>query len=188
NADESVTEMAHAGEYHGDIMGIRSRDDFVVTNGAAWLDDGRNAHLRSGFYPVLERKEGVRCHDRASNLESLIAGLDIGDLGAIDPAHLTCTDADRTTLPGIYDRVGLDELGDLPGEQHIVHFLFCRLTSGHCANVVFADDAKIAILNQQSTGDPLVVECRLAHVDQFTTGQDANVRLAGEGLEGVFTE
>src|SRR6186997_1959716 len=41
----SVTEMPHAGEYHGDAAFVGCGDHFRVTHAAARLDDGRGARV-----------------------------------------------------------------------------------------------------------------------------------------------
>src|SRR3982750_4700730 len=54
----------------------------------------------------------------------------------------------------VNDGIRFDVLGDGPGEQAVGDFLFGRLPFGHALELVARDDAVVAVLNQQTTGDP----------------------------------
>ena len=41
----SVSEVPHAREDHGQATIVCGGDDFLITNGPAWLDDGRDASI-----------------------------------------------------------------------------------------------------------------------------------------------
>src|SRR5439155_1117969 len=58
-----VTEVPHAREHHGHLVLVHSLDHFLIADGAARLDDGRDARLGGGVNAVAEREEGVRGHD-----------------------------------------------------------------------------------------------------------------------------
>ena len=96
-------------------MVIRGLDDLLVTHRADGLDDGRNACLGGGVNAVAEREERVRCHDGTAYLETLVSGLDRGDLRRIDATHLAGPDTDRHVVLAEDNGIRLDVLDDGPG-------------------------------------------------------------------------
>ena len=52
--------MTHAGEYHGNAVFVGGIDDFLISNGSAWLNNALNAGLGSSINTVAEREEGIR--------------------------------------------------------------------------------------------------------------------------------
>src|SRR5690606_39020392 len=85
-------------------------------------------------------------------------GLDRGNAGGVDPAHLPGADTHGLAIPGVDDGVGLDELGHFPGEDQVVDFLLGGCPSGHYPEVGLGDHAGIPALHQQAAVDPLVVQ------------------------------
>ena len=57
----SVPEQTVSREEHGNAPRVCFVDDFLVSNGAAWLYDGGRTGIGSLFQSVLEREEGVGC-------------------------------------------------------------------------------------------------------------------------------
>ena len=55
----SVPEQTMTREEHGNAPRVCFVDDFLVSNGAAWLYDGGRTRISSLFQSVLEREEGV---------------------------------------------------------------------------------------------------------------------------------
>src|SRR5262249_13664461 len=92
----SVTEWALAGERHHGACVVQGVDHLRRGNGAAGLNHRRDPRLETDFDPVGERKEGVRRHHRA--LDTIACPLD-GDLGRLNPAHLTSSYAYRGEVP-----------------------------------------------------------------------------------------
>ena len=157
---ESVAEVAHAGEQHGQAGLVGRGDHLVVADRAAGLDDRGRAGLGGGEQAVGEGEEGVR-GDRRSDRARLgpavgfgrFARLDRGDPGAVAAVHLARADAGGDAIPGIDDGVRLDVLGDGPGEQAVVELLLGRLAFGDDLELVARDDAVVAVLDQEPAGD-----------------------------------
>src|SRR3546814_2812178 len=118
-----VTEVAHAGDYHGDAGLVGCGDHFAVTHRTTRLDHRSDADLGRVVDAVAEREERSGGHDRALYLQTGVFSLDRGDAGRVHAAHLAGADADGLAVLGIDDGVGLDVLGDFPGEDQIVDFL-----------------------------------------------------------------
>src|SRR3546814_3110695 len=85
-------------------------------------------------------------------------GLEAGDLRADHAAHLAGADADGALALGVDDGVGLDELGDAPGEQQRVEFGVARRTLARHLQLVALDLAVVAVLHQQAGADALDVD------------------------------
>src|SRR5690606_29192911 len=117
-----VAEMPETGEHHGDVVLVGCSDHLFVAHRAAGLDDRGGAGLGKHVEAVAEGEEGVRGDHAAGDLQAGILGLDLGDAGGVDPAHLAGADADGHAVLAIDDGVGLDVLGHAPGEQHVAHF------------------------------------------------------------------
>src|SRR3546814_2301431 len=93
----------------------------------------------------------------SSDLPGLL-GLEPGDLRADHAAHLAGADADGALVLGVDDGVGLDELGDAPGEQQRVEFGVARRTLARHLQLVARDLAVVAVLHQQAGADALDVD------------------------------
>src|SRR5258708_25519618 len=52
-----MSEMAHSGEHHGDVVFVRRRDHFGIAPRAARLNDGPDAELGQRVHAVAKRKE-----------------------------------------------------------------------------------------------------------------------------------
>ena len=112
-----MTEMAGAGNDHGDTMFVGGGDNFFVAHRAAGLDDGFGAGFGEYVDAVTEGEEGVRSDDRSLQIEAGMLCLDAGDLGRVDARHLAGANTERHAAATENDGVGLDELGDAFGEQ-----------------------------------------------------------------------
>src|SRR5882757_2429328 len=117
--------MADSREYHRQSEPIRRFDDVRVTHRAPWLDDGCGARFRNFFYPIRKRKERVGGRDCALSGEY---GLHGADAAGIDAAHLSGADAYALPVARVNNGVGLNVLGDLPGEEQGTHFFGRGLT------------------------------------------------------------
>src|SRR5262249_18283136 len=107
----SVPEVAHAGEDHGNAALVRGRDDLRVAHAAPWLDDRGGAGFGERVQPVAEREKCIRGHDRALERKARIRRLRRGDAHAVDPAHLSCADAERHPVAAEDDGVRFHVLG-----------------------------------------------------------------------------
>src|SRR5690554_5057787 len=163
--------MAHAGEDHGDAVLVGGVDDFLVTHGTAGLNHGGNTGFGGGINTIAEREERIRGHHRTLHFQVFVGGLDAGDLGAVNTAHLARANADGAAGFGIDDSVGFDVLGHFPGEQQVVEFLFGGLALGDHFHVFHSYHAQVTILHQQATGHPLVVHGLGAFTVEFAAGQ-----------------
>ncbi len=109
-------------------MLVCSGNHLFIADGATGLNDAADTGSSSGIDTVTEGEEGIGCHHRTFHDQAFIGGLDTGDFGAVDPAHLTCAHPYGHAVFGINNGVGLNELGDLPTEQQIFDFFGSRLT------------------------------------------------------------
>ena len=122
-----MLEVAHAGEEHGHAVFVSGGDGFLVSDGAAGLDDGGDAGSGRGVNAVSEGEESVGGHDAARDG---LPGLHDADLGGIDAAHLTGADAHEFGALGVNDGVRFDVLAALPGKEEGFYFLFRGLALG----------------------------------------------------------
>ena len=60
-----MSEMAHAGHDHGKASFIGSGDDFIITHGAAWLNNRRGTRIGRSQQSIRKREERVRGHNGA---------------------------------------------------------------------------------------------------------------------------
>src|SRR5690606_5442655 len=123
-ASVSVAEMPHAGKHHCHAGFVGGGNHFFVADRTTGLDDAADTHLGGVVDAVAEREEGVGRHHRAFHFQPGMLGLDGGDAGGIDAAHLAGADADSLAVFRVNDGVGFNELGHFPGEDQIVHFCF----------------------------------------------------------------
>src|SRR5437764_15392663 len=98
-----MAKVARAGEDHGDVAGVRRRDDFAIAHRAARLDCCSGASLGSGDEPVRERKKRVTANDTALEEETRFARFPNSNAAGIDAAHLAGADAEGATSRGIND-------------------------------------------------------------------------------------
>src|SRR5690554_5151406 len=153
-----VAEVPHTGEDHGNAMLVSCVDHFLVSHGTAGLDNGRDTRCGSRINTIPEWEEGVRGHDRARDFQVFIRRLDAGNFRAVHPAHLTGTDADGATRAGVHNGVGFDIFGHFTGEQHVIELVFGGLALSDHLDVIHGHHAQVAILYQQATGHPLVIQ------------------------------
>src|SRR5215813_14600642 len=146
----SVAEVALAGQHYRGAGCVHSVDDLSVADRAARLDHRRDPRLETDFDPVGERKEGVGRHHRA--LDTIACPLD-GDLGRLNPAHLTSSYAYRGEVPRDHDGVGLDVLDSEPCEIELFPFLGGGLAPAADAERVAVEATAIPGLGQKSTWD-----------------------------------
>ena len=160
HADSLVSEVAHPGKHHRHAMFIGGGDHLFIANGATRLDNSRNARLAGVVDTVPEGEESVRGHHRAPHRQAGVLGLDGGNAGGVDAAHLSGADADGAAVGGIDDGVGFDELRHGPGEQQILYLLFGGLQFADHAQIIARNHAEVAILHQQAAIDPFIVQSR----------------------------
>ena len=65
-----MTEMAHAGEGHGDAVFVGGGSDFLVAHAAARLDDRRSPGPGNDIYPVAEWEKSIRSDYRTLERQS----------------------------------------------------------------------------------------------------------------------
>ena len=156
--------MTHAGEDHGHAGFVGGGNDFFVADRAARLDHAADAYLGGIVDTVAEREEGVGGHHRPFHLQPGMLGLDGGNAGGVDAAHLAGAHAHGLAVLGVDNSVGFDELGHFPGEDQVVHLGFGGGALGDHFQLAFGDHADVTVLHQQATVDALVVQafCRRA--------------------------
>lgn len=88
--------------------------------------------------------------------------------------------------PGIDDRVGLHEAGDVPGEHQVGDLGRRWLALRHAAQGAFGADLVVGRLNEQAAADALEVEVvvGLAESDREKT----EILLGGEDLDSFLGE
>ena len=89
--EDSVPEVALAGEDHGDAVLVGGGDDLVVADAAPGLDHGPHAGRGDGVEPVPEREEGVA---GAATALRPTGRLRDRDAGRVEPVLLAGADAD----------------------------------------------------------------------------------------------
>ncbi|KAG1250439.1 hypothetical protein G6F68_012801 [Rhizopus microsporus] len=139
-------------------MFVGGGDHFGIAHRTARLDHRLDASGSGGVDAVAEREERVGGHHRALDHQVRIGGLDAGDARRVHTAHLAGTHADRAVVPGIDDRVGLHELGHLPGEQQVGELLVGRRQFADHLQFVTGHAAVVRGLQQQARADALAVE------------------------------
>src|SRR5688572_15591296 len=176
----SMPEVSHPGEHHRDATLIGRRDDLGVLHAAAGLDHRRGTGRGKRIETVAEGEECVGRRHRAREVELRLLRLEHRDACAVEAAHLAGADAEGGAVAHEDDGVGLDELGDAPGEQKVLHLLRRRLLLGGDLEVGFLQDLRVGALNQQAPADALVLmRLRLVRERHF---QHAHVCFAGEYL------
>ena len=70
--------------------------------------------------PSRNGKNASDADDRAGERQARVLRLHRRDPRRVDAAHLAGADAERAPARAVDDGVGLDELGDAPGEQQVV--------------------------------------------------------------------
>ena len=117
----SVTEVAEAGEDHGDALFVGGRDDFRVAHRAAGLDHRGGAGFASTSRPS---RNGKKASDATTEpgiarpaFSALIAAMRAESTRLIWPAPTPMVW--RPSLWQVDDGVGLDVLGDAPGKEHV---------------------------------------------------------------------
>ena len=101
-----------------------------------------------------------------------------GDPGGFEPVHLAGADAGGGAVLGIDDGVRLDVLGDRPGEQAVGQLLLARRALGHDLEIVRADPAVVARLEQPAAGDRLRRQAGPRRIGQVAGEQQAQILLA----------
>ena len=109
-----VTEMADSGENHCHAELIGGRDDVLVFDTAARLDDGGCAGGSYSLKSIGKGEEGVGGGDASSEWEN---GFDGAEPCRVDTAHLTGSNAEGLAVFGVNNGVGLDVLADAPCEE-----------------------------------------------------------------------
>ncbi len=84
-----------------------------------------------------------------------LVGLDAGDLGRVDAAHLAGADAQGHAAAAEDDGVGLDELGDAFGEEQVFDLLGGRLHLGDDLEAGGLGGEVVGRLHQQAAADAL---------------------------------
>src|SRR5579862_2240683 len=99
----SVSEVALAGEHHGDPVLVGGGHHLAVFDRSARLDHCRHPGRGEDVEPIAEREEGVAGRGATPGP---VARLAHGDLGRLDPALLTGTDAEGLATARHDDGVG----------------------------------------------------------------------------------
>ena len=159
-------------------MFIGGGDDFFVAHRAAGLNHRGDACFTGCIDAVTEREEGVRSHDRSPDFQSGMFCLDPRDACAVDPAHLPGANANGHAVLAVDNSIRLDEFGDAPAEQQVIHFLVTGLALTY--NVQLFVECKIGILYQQAAIDALEIEASLRRI-QGAALEQANVFLLRYG-------
>ena len=116
-----MTEVAGAGEHHGQTMFVGSSDDFLVAHRSPRLYDGLGTGRGQHIDAVTEREEGIGGDDRTVEVESGMLCLDTGDLGRIDAAHLA--GADEVQVVDIIENELLNAQRKMPEFKASVRYL-----------------------------------------------------------------
>ena len=141
-----MPEVADAGEDHGYAQPVGGGDYVLILDAAAGLDHGRRARFCNGFKTVRKREEGVRGGDAARKREY---GFHRAEPRRIHAAHLACANAECLAVFGVDNSVGLDVLGDAPGEEQTAQLLGGGRTPGDNVQLRLSDTAGVGVLQEQ---------------------------------------
>ncbi len=100
-----MSELTSSRKHHGDPVSVRRGGDLLVTDGAARLNDCRDARLGGLLDAVGKGEERIGGEDGSLRLMPGVAGLVDRKEGGVDPAHLAGSDTDRRLIFGQEDRV-----------------------------------------------------------------------------------
>lgn len=185
--DPSVTEVAHVGEQHAHAVFVGGVDNLLIAHRATGLDDAGDTGGSRGVDTVAEREEGVGGHDGARHGQPFILGLDAGNLGRVDAAHLAGADADGLAVFGVDDGVGFDELGHFPAEQQVVQFGLGGLALADHLQIPERHHAKVALLHQQAAVDALEVKA-LCRRSPLAALEQPHVLLGGDRVASLLAD
>src|SRR5215469_803166 len=123
----SMPEMPNPGEHHGKAAIIGGGDDLCVPYRATWLDDGRGACIGRREQTIYKGKKGIGSYGGASQRATAVFigrsrgffRFPNGEPHAVDPAHLSCADANGCTVLPEDNRVRAHMLGHAHREDHI---------------------------------------------------------------------
>src|SRR5690606_38981684 len=102
-----VREAPRAGEDHGQGRRVGRIDDFLVAEGAARLKNWGGTRANGWLQPVGKGKKATGRDDSARRRPCApsLSSLPGGDAAGIDTAHLTCSNPNRATVPGVNNGV-----------------------------------------------------------------------------------
>ena len=186
-----MTEVSGVAEHHRHIVGVTCRDHLVVTHRTARLDDGTHTRLDGRLDSVGEGEEGVGGQNRPPRP---LTGLVAGDAHRIHAAHLACANSVDRCPARQHDRVGLDVLRDLVGEDQSRNLLVAGSSLRDAPELLGSLGRHVALLEQEATDELLQLEVIMVprRGPVLTAGEEANalapLGLASEKLEGVIVE
>ena len=138
-----------------------------------------NYHIQ----PVAEGEEGIAGHRRALQAQLGVFGLDAGNAGRVQSAHLACAYAHGHAVLAEHDGIAFDEFGYFPGKEQILHLLGRRLLVGNDFQVVQRQFVVVGRLQQQARADALGVHGVLAFVPgAVAAGRQGDFHQAHIGL------
>jgi len=181
-----MPEMPHPRKHHRQSMFICSGNNLFIPHRATWLNNCRDAVFRGAVDAVAEGEERIGCHHRAFYCESFIRCLDSGNFGAVNTAHLPCTNADRHAVLTKNNRVRFYKLCDLPGEQQVLNLGIVRRLVRHYLEIGCRNDSLIFALHQQAARNFLEIEACVVCVRLASRLQYANIFLFGKYLECIL--
>lgn len=151
-------EMPNTGKYHRNAVFVGGGNHFGIAHRTAGLDHRLDAGFGGGVDAVAEREKRITGHHRSGHDQARIGGFDAGDARRIHAAHLAGAHANGAAVFGIHNRVGFDELGDLPRKQQVGKLRVggCKLTDHF--QCVTGDDTGIGGLQQHAGVHPFAVD------------------------------
>src|SRR5689334_23932850 len=157
-AAELVSELTLAGEYHCDVVLVRSGNHVGIANRPTWLNDRGNAGFSRLVDAVSEWKERVRSENCSSGFVSGETRFVNGEKRCIDTRHLSCTDADRRAITSEHDRVRFNGSHCAPREHEILSLVISRLSSRDNRPASELSGRRSSLLQQETTTHSLVIE------------------------------
>src|SRR5690606_1447170 len=175
----SVAEMANAGQHHRDTVLVRRADDFLVADRPARLDHRADAEGGGDVDAVPEREERVGRHRRAGERQPGFLGLEAGYARAHHACRLPGTDPERRAVPGVDDRVRLDEPDDPPRELEIAKLRLRRRALRDDLERRPCRGTAVPFLQEQPAADA-------AELEPGRVGGGAGERLAFEDADALL--
>src|SRR5471030_2648014 len=104
-----MAEVTHIGKQHGNTVLVGGSDHFIITNGAARLNDTGNADGGGGVNTVAEREESVGSQHGTADPYTRLRGFDPHNFSGVPATHLTCADAERHFVARINNGIGFNK-------------------------------------------------------------------------------
>ena len=174
--------MSMSCEDHGNAVFVGHVDGFLVTDGAARLNDSGDACFACCFDGVTEGEECIGAHDGAFGFFTSFCN---GDIGRTYAVHLTSANAQGGVFVGQNDSIGFHVFYDDPSKFQGFPFFFGGSTVGNDFAVRSGFGAVVWGLYQKAAGYFVYLQFFMGQSRYF---DEANIFLCGKNIKGFLGE